>query len=223
VSGTPVQRISRTMRLYEVTAAVCGTITFERRCYLQSYIFLPARQHCSDDGDTPGDRGGPDPRWDRTLYRRPGRNQPWLAHRGGIVTLLAGGLALLGAGVPYSGVLLSAIVVGAMVMGGVLFGVLGSLRGLRGKPALTGKEGMIGEVGTVRSPVGVNSEGWVFVHGELWRAVLAFAPEETHPRESEPTLDVGRKVSVVGFGDGGVVQVVPIELPGRGRDLDRPG
>jgi membrane-bound serine protease (ClpP class) len=142
---------------------------------------------------------------------------------GGIVTLLAGGLALLGAGVPYSGVLLGAVVVAAMLMGGVLFGVLGSLRGLRGRPALTGKEGMIGEVGTVRSPVGVNSEGWVFVHGELWRAVLAFAPEETHPRESEPTLDVGRKVSVVGFGEGGVVQVVPIELPGRGRDLDRPG
>jgi membrane-bound serine protease (ClpP class) len=142
---------------------------------------------------------------------------------GGIVTLLAGGLVLLGAGVPYAGVLLGAVVVVAMLMGGVLFGVLGSLR-LRGRtPALTGKEGMIGEVGTVRSPVGVNSEGWVFVHGELWRAVLAFAPEETHPRESEPTIDEGRKVSVVGFGDGGVVQVVPIELPGRGRDLDRPG
>jgi membrane-bound ClpP family serine protease len=104
----------------------------------------------------------------------------------------------------------------------VLFGILGSLR-LRGRrPALTGKEGMIGEVGTVRSPVGVNSEGWVFVHGELWHAVLAFAPEESDQRESEPIIDVGRKVSVVGFGDGGVVQVVPIELPGRGRDLDRP-
>jgi membrane-bound ClpP family serine protease len=142
---------------------------------------------------------------------------------GGIVTLLAGGLVLLGAGVPYTGVLLGAVVVVAMLMGGVLFGVLGSLR-LRGRtPALTGKEGMIGEVGTVRSPVGVNSEGWVFVHGELWRAVLAFAPEVTHPRESEPIIDEGRKVSVVGFGDGGVVQVVPIELPGRGRDLDRPG
>jgi membrane-bound ClpP family serine protease len=142
---------------------------------------------------------------------------------GGIVTLLAGGLVLLGAGVPYAGVLLGAVVVVAMLMGGVLFGVLGSLR-LRGRtPALTGKEGMIGEVGTVRSPVGVNSEGWVFVHGELWRAVLAFAPEVTHPRESEPIIDEGRKVSVVGFGDGGVVQVVPIELPGRGRDLDRPG
>src|SRR5829696_3133020 len=95
---------------------------------------------------------------------------------GGIVTLLAGGLALLGAGVPYSGLLLGALVVVAMLMGGVLFGVLGSLRGLRGSKALTGKEGMIGEMGTVRVPVGVNSEGWIFVHGELWRAVLAFAP-----------------------------------------------
>ena len=142
---------------------------------------------------------------------------------GGIVTLLAGGLALFGAGVPYSGVLLGAVVVAAMLMGVVLFGVLGSLRGLRGRPALTGKEGMIGEVGTVRSPVGVRSSGWVFVHGELWRAELAFAPEETNPQESEPMIDVGSKVSVVGFGEGGVVQVVPIGLPGRGRDLDRPG
>jgi membrane-bound ClpP family serine protease len=142
---------------------------------------------------------------------------------GGIVTLLAGGLALLGAGVPYSGVLLGALVVVAMLMGGVLFGVLGSLRASKGRPAITGKEGMIGEVGTVRRPVGVNSSGWVFVHGELWQAVLAFAPEETDPRESEPMIGVGRKVSVVGFGEGGVVQVVPIGLPGRGRDFDRPG
>ena len=142
---------------------------------------------------------------------------------GGIVTLLAGGLALFGAGVPYSGLLLGAIVVVAMLMGGVLFGVLGSLRASKGRPALTGKEGMIGEVGTVRRPVGVRSEGWIFVHGELWRAALAFAPEESDPRESEPMIGVGSKVSVVGFGEGGVVQVVPIELPGRGRDIDRPG
>jgi len=50
---------------------------------------------------------------------------------GGIVTLLAGGLALFGAGVPYSAVLLGALVVVAMLMGGVLFGVLGSLHSLR--------------------------------------------------------------------------------------------
>jgi membrane protein implicated in regulation of membrane protease activity len=140
---------------------------------------------------------------------------------GGIIALLAGGLALLGAGVPYSGVLLGAIVVVAMLMGGVLFGVLGSLRSLRGKPALTGKEGMIGEVGTVRSRLGVNSSGWVFVHGELWRAVLAFAPEETDPPDNEPALGVRRSVRVVGFGEGGVMQVVPVESPGRDRDYGR--
>jgi membrane-bound serine protease (ClpP class) len=142
---------------------------------------------------------------------------------GGIVTLLAGGLALLAAGVPYSGVLLGAVVVAALLMGGVLFGVLGSLRASKGRPALTGKEGMIGEVSTVRSPVGVSSSGWVFVHGELWRAVLAFAPEENDPQESELMIGVGRKVRVVGFGEGEVVQVVSIELPGRGRELDRAG
>src|SRR5215204_2392139 len=75
---------------------------------------------------------------------------------GGIVTLIAGGLVLLGAGVPYSGVLLGALVVVAMLMGGVLFGVLGSLRGLRGRPALTGREGMIG-VGSKVSVVGFDA------------------------------------------------------------------
>jgi membrane-bound serine protease (ClpP class) len=142
---------------------------------------------------------------------------------GGIVTLLAGGLALLGAGVPYSGVLLGVLVVVAMLMGGVLFGVLGSLRSLRGKPAITGKEGMIGEVGTVRSPVGVESRGWIFVHGERWRAVLAFAPEETDPRDSEPMIGVGSKVTVVGFGEDGTVQVVPVQRDYPSRSLDSRG
>ena len=139
---------------------------------------------------------------------------------GGIFTLLAGGLALLGAGVPYSGVLLGAIVVVAMLMGAVLFGVLGSLGSLRGSPAITGKEGMVGEVGTVRSPVGVISEGWIFVHGERWRAVLAFVPEGTDARDSESMIGVGSKVTVVGFGDGGVVQVVPVQRDYPSRSLD---
>jgi membrane-bound serine protease (ClpP class) len=141
---------------------------------------------------------------------------------GGIVTLLVGGLLLLWAGVPYSGVLLGALAVVAVLMGGVLLGLLGSLRTLGRRPALTGKEGMVGEVGTLRSPVGVHSEGWVFVHGERWRAVLAFAPDETDPQDGEPTIGQGRKVRVVGFGEGGVMQVVPIQLLGSGRDLGPP-
>ncbi len=143
---------------------------------------------------------------------------------GGIVALLAGGLALLWAGVPYAGVLLGAVVVVAVLMGGVLLGVLGSSRALRGRPALTGKEGMIGEMGTVRSPVGVESAGWVFVHGERWRAVLAFAPEEeAERREGEPTIGVGRKVSVVGFGEEGTVQVVPVRRAHDHGPVDRQG
>jgi membrane-bound serine protease (ClpP class) len=136
---------------------------------------------------------------------------------GGILALVVGGLALLGAGVPYSGVLLGAIVVVAMLMGGVLFGVLGSLRASKGRPAITGREGMIGEVGIVRSPVGVESSGWVFVHGERWRAVLAFAPEEADPRGEEPVIEAGCKVVVVGFGEGGMVQVVPVDRSPRRR------
>jgi membrane-bound ClpP family serine protease len=139
---------------------------------------------------------------------------------GGILALLAGGLALLVAGVPYSGVLLGAIAIVAALMGGVLFGVLRSSRALRGRPAMTGKEGMIGEVGTVRSPVGVNSEGWVFVHGERWRAVLAFASEESDPQDGEPVVAVGRKVAVVGFAEGAVVEVVPVEWSPPRRALD---
>src|ERR671910_1887529 len=104
---------------------------------------------------------------------------------GGIVTLLAGGLVLFGAGVPYSGLLLGAVVVVAMIMGGTLLGVLGSLRLRVRTPALTGKEGMIGEVGTVRSLVGVNSEGWVFVHGELWRGMLWLPPQVNDPPRAE--------------------------------------
>jgi membrane-bound serine protease (ClpP class) len=142
---------------------------------------------------------------------------------GAILTLLAGGLVLLVAGVPYAGVLLGALGVVAVLMGGVLIGILGSSRALRGRPAMTGKEGMIGEVGTVRSPVGVESSGWVFVHGERWRAVLAFVPEGADPQDHDAVVEVGSKVAVIGFGDGGVVQVVPIELPGRDRDLDRAG
>ena len=82
---------------------------------------------------------------------------------------------------------------------------------------------MIGEVGTIRSPVGVNSPGWVFVRGERWRAVLALAPEEYDPRDGEPAIGAGRRVTVVGFDDGGVVQVVPAGLPGSARDFGRPG
>ena len=129
----------------------------------------------------------------------------------GVVMMLAGGLALLWAGVPYSGVLLGAIVAVAALSGGLVLGASVSSRALRGRRSLTGKEGMIGEVGTVKSPVGLDSEGWVFVHGELWKAELAFAPEGADLQDGGPTVGAGSKVTVVGFGEGGTVQVVPAQ------------
>ena len=51
------------------------------------------------------------------------------------------------------------------------------------KKASTGKEGLIGEIGTVQK--NLNPEGTVFVHGEIWNAE---APEE---------IPKGAKVKVV--------------------------
>jgi len=139
---------------------------------------------------------------------------------GAILALVVGGLVLLSTGVPYAGVLLVAVAVVAALMGGVLFGILGSLRTSKGQPAITGKEGMIGEVGTVRSPLGADTQGWVFVHGERWRGVLAFVSGETASGEYEPVVEVGRKVTVVGFRDEAVMEVVPAEWPTRRSVLD---
>jgi len=57
--------------------------------------------------------------------------------------------------------------------------------------AITGREGMIGEVGTVRRAVSGSSSGMVFVHGELWRAL----PEDP----DAPPLEPGSEVEIAGF------------------------
>lgn len=61
----------------------------------------------------------------------------------------------------------------------------------------TGREGMIGEVGTVRRPVMQGAGGLVFVHGERWRAV----PENPE----EVPIEAGTEVEVTGFHGGAVV------------------
>jgi hypothetical protein len=53
--------------------------------------------------------------------------------------------------------------------------------------------------------------------------VLAFTPEETDPRNAEPMIDVGSKDTVVGFGVGRIVQVVPSGRDYYRRSLDMKG
>ena len=53
--------------------------------------------------------------------------------------------------------------------------------------------------------------------------MLAFAPEESDPQDHEAVVGVGRKVVVVGFGEGGTVQVVSAERGYHSRSLDSKG
>ncbi len=126
----------------------------------------------------------------------------------GMVALVLGGLMLFGA-TAYSWASLVTFVAVA-ILGGVLFIVaLREALAAKGRPATTGVEGMIGEVGIVRTPVGASFPGWVFVRGELWQAVAAVAPEDAH-KDHEQAIGIGRRVQVVNLRDGKVV-VLPFE------------
>jgi membrane-bound serine protease (ClpP class) len=129
---------------------------------------------------------------------------------GGIVILVLGILMLFGSLTPYLWVLLIALMVVAVLVGAFFVGALSKVRAAKERPVATGMEGMIGEVGAVREPVGTSFPGWVFVHGEWWRAIAAVAPEDAHKREHKQVIRTGHRVQVVGFQDGKIV-VMPFE------------
>jgi membrane-bound serine protease (ClpP class) len=127
---------------------------------------------------------------------------------GGLVALVLGVLMLFNTMAPYLWALLIALVAVAILVG-VLFAVaLSKVRAAKERPVATGVEGMIGEVGVVKEPVGVSSPGWIFVHGEWWQAIAAIAPEDAYEQDHEQVIKVGRKVLVVGLQDGKVTVVL---------------
>jgi len=79
------------------------------------------------------------------------------------------------------------VVFSVLMLGGAVL----AARGMRGLRVSTGKEGMIGEIGTVRRRVVGSSGGTVFVHGELWKAI----PENA----DAPALEPDTEVEIVGF------------------------
>lgn len=124
----------------------------------------------------------------------------------GVLLLTLGAAMVSGVASPYPWasfmILVSVVVLTALLFAGVIVSVSSTRR----RPAKTGAEGMIGEVGVARSPVGTGLQGWIFVHGERWRATLATAPEET----SERTIKPGQRVQVVGMRNREVL-VLPYE------------
>ena len=121
---------------------------------------------------------------------------------GGLVALVLGVLMLFNTMAPYLWALLIALVAVAILVGVLFVGALSKVRAAKERPVATGVEGMIGEVGVVKEPVGVSSPGWIFVHGEWWRAIAAIAPEDAYEQDHEQVIKVGCKVLVVGFQDG---------------------
>jgi membrane-bound serine protease (ClpP class) len=130
---------------------------------------------------------------------------------GGVAVLILGILMLFDpTAYYYLPASLVALVAVAILMGIVFVGGLSEVRAAKGRPVTTGIEGMIGEVGVVREPVGTSLPGWVFVHGEWWQAIAAVAPEDAHKQDRDQAIWIGRKVQVVGVRDGQVV-VMPFE------------
>jgi membrane-bound serine protease (ClpP class) len=131
-----------------------------------------------------------------------------------VVAFVLGALTLFGVTAAYSGAVLVVLVALALLVGVVL--VTGSSAALaaRERPAMTGTEGMIGKVGDVLENVKTDPPGWVFVHGERWRAVPAVAPEDAYEQvDQERIIEAGEKVQVLGLRDGKVV-VMPVEAAG---------
>jgi membrane-bound ClpP family serine protease len=114
----------------------------------------------------------------------------------------------------YSWVALMVLVALAVLLGVVLVSGSNEAIAARGRPATTGVEGMIGEVGDVVKTVRAEPPGWIFVHGERWRAVPAVAPEEAYEQEDyQQAIGVGHRVQVVGIRDGKAV-VLPLGSTG---------
>jgi membrane-bound serine protease (ClpP class) len=102
---------------------------------------------------------------------------------GGVVSFVLGSLFLIDTSQ-------TNLVVSRSAITGVTIGLVIGMAGLawalaqRRRPAMTGREGLVGEVGEVRQPVRPGAAGWIFIHGEMWRAT------------SDQTLDIGSAARV---------------------------
>jgi membrane-bound serine protease (ClpP class) len=101
---------------------------------------------------------------------------------GGVLLLVLGGLLLVDGPIPEMRVKLWTALAVAVPVGVITIFLMSLVLKAHQSKVTTGAEGMIGELGVVRTPLA--PEGKVFVHGELWNAVAA------------STMDVGDRVVV---------------------------
>jgi membrane-bound serine protease (ClpP class) len=115
---------------------------------------------------------------------------------GGMAAMIIGSMMLIDTALPDMRIPLGAILLTAGGTAAFFFFVVGAgVRALHRKTA-TGQEGLIGEVGVVRSRLALR--GQIFLRGELWNA------------ESETPVEPGESVRVTRV-EGLTLQVVPVQ------------
>lgn len=101
---------------------------------------------------------------------------------GGMIAFVMGSIMLLDMDIPGYGISFPLIATVALMTAGFFLAVVGMVIKARKRPVVSGREELIGNIGEVIDDF--DQEGWVRVHGELWRA-----------KTSTP-LHRGQKVSV---------------------------
>jgi membrane-bound serine protease (ClpP class) len=90
---------------------------------------------------------------------------------GGVIAFVLGSLFLVDTSQTNLGVNRTTVGIAAAAFSTIVLGLGYVVMRERRRPALTGREGLIGEIGEVRVAIQPGSAGQVLVHGELWRAV----------------------------------------------------
>jgi membrane-bound serine protease (ClpP class) len=103
---------------------------------------------------------------------------------GGVISLFLGSLMLIESPTEYMRISLSVIIPAVLVSAAFFtFAVTKAIKARLTKPT-TGMEGLIGEIGTVSTPLAL--EGKVAIHGEFWNAI------------SDQRIEAGEKVQAIG-------------------------
>ncbi len=104
---------------------------------------------------------------------------------GGVVALALGSLMLIKVDAPFLQISRASIITVVALTGSFfVFALAMAFRTMRRKP-ITGKRGLVGEIGEVKDRIEPGRDGRVFIAGEWWKAI------------ADETIEVGEKVRVV--------------------------
>jgi len=115
---------------------------------------------------------------------------------GGIMAMVLGSIMLINSPIPELRPSLNFIIPVAIGLSLIFIFLIMLVVRAHSRKVMTGKEGLIGEIGTAQTDL--NPEGKVFVHGELWHA------------EAEENIPQGSKVKVIEVKNGLKIKVTKV-------------